>query len=462
MQNSEDRNTIFDVTIVGNIVMPDRILSNCLIGIHNGRIAGIFENDSAELYRDRIDAHGKYILPGAVDAHVHSYSSPQEGFLNATRSAAAGGVTTIIDMPYDAGAPVVSSKEFIAKRSLIEKEAVVDVALLGTIKKEGGLNQIPVLAESGVCGFKVSLFETDPKRFPRIPDGELVEAFRLVEETGLPIGVHAENDDIVKRGVAHERSFSISDPLAHSRSRPKVAESEAVLRALEFAYWTGVRLHIYHASYPRIFELVSEYRKQGVRVSAETCPHYLLLTDEDLLRIGAKAKVNPPLRSGKDKNGLWHMCREGQIDMITSDHVPWPIESKQQANIFDNSAGMPGVEMLLPIIFSEGVSKNKITINDLVRLLSENPAKTFGLFPRKGQICVGADADLVILDPEPRLKIDEKTMHSSAGWSPYNGYKIRGSVNRTIVRGKTVYDGSRIIERAGFGKFVDPRKANSG
>jgi allantoinase len=148
--------------------------------------------------------------------------------------------------------------------------------------------------------------------------------------------------------------------------------------------------------------------------------------------------------------------------MITSDHVPWPIESKQQANIFDNSAGMPGVEMLLPIIFSEGVSKNKITINDLVRLLSENPAKTFGLFPRKGQICVGADADLVILDPEPRLKIDEKTMHSSAGWSPYNGYKIRGSVNRTIVRGKTVYDGSRIIERAGFGKFVDPRKANSG
>jgi allantoinase len=419
MPNSVKADFILDVLIQGDIILPDRVLTDGMIGISDGLIAGIFEAGAVPSCRDRIDARGKFVLPGAIDAHVHCFSSLQEGFVYATRSAAAGGVTTLIDMPYDAGAPVVSADVLLKKRKRLEKEA-------------------------------------------RIPDGELLDAFRLVKETGLPIGVHAENDEIVKTESFRERSLASTDPLSHSRSRPKVAESEAVLRALEFAYATGVRLHIYHVSHPRIFDLVDWYREQGLKVSAETCIHYLTLNETDLLKLGAKAKVNPPLRTESDRNGLWQLCTAGRVDFITSDHAPWEIERKQKENIFDNAAGMPGVEMLLPIIYSEGVAKGKITINDLVRLVSENPARIFDLFPGKGQIRPGADADLVILDPEVKWAVDESKQHSTAGWSPYNGRAIQGKIVRTFVRGETVYDGTVIVVEPGFGKFVEPDKNKQG
>jgi len=462
MQNSVKADFIPDLLIQGDIVLPDRVLTDCMIGIRDGLIAGIFEAGAIPSGCERIDARGKLVLPGVIDAHVHCFSSLQEGFVYATRSAAAGGVTTLIDMPYDAGAPVVSADVLFKKRKRLENEAVVDVALLGTIKKTGGLDQISKLAEAGVCGFKVSLFETDPERFPRIPDGELLDAFRLIKETGLPIGVHAENDEIVKSESSREHSLASTDPLSHSRSRPKVAESEAVLRALELAYATGVRLHIYHVSHPRIFDLVDWYREQGVMVSAETCVHYLTLNETDLLRLGAKAKVNPPLRTESDRKGLWQLCAAGRVDFITSDHAPWELERKQKENIFDNAAGMPGVEMLLPLIYSKGVAGGKITINDLARLLSENPARIFNLFPGKGQIRPGADADLVILDPEVKWTVDETKQHSTAGWSPYNGRAMQGKIVRTIVRGETVYDGTAIVVESGFGKFVEPDKNKQG
>lgn len=458
MPDSGKANLLLDVLIRGDIVLPDRVLTDGMIGIRDGLIAGIFKPSATPACRNRIDTSGKLILPGVIDAHVHCFSCMQEGFVCATRSAAAGGVTTLIDMPYDAGAPVVSAEVFLKKRKRLEKEAVVDVALLCTLKKTGGLDQISKLAEAGACGFKVSLFETDPDRFPRIPDGELLDAFGRVRGTGLPIGVHAENDEIVKTESLRQRALSATDPLAHSRSRPKVAESEATLRALELACATGVRLHIYHVSHPRIFDLVDWYRQQGVQVSAETCAHYLTLTENDLLQLGARAKVNPPLRTESDRNGLWQLCARGWVDFITSDHAPWEIERKQKASIFDNAAGMPGVEMLLPLIYSEGVAKGKITPNDLARLLSENPARTFGFWPAKGQIRIGAQADLVILDPEVQWTVDERQQHSSAGWSPYHGRVIRGKIIRTLVRGETVYDGTAIVVEPGFGKFVEPDK----
>jgi allantoinase len=330
--------------------------------------------------------------------------------------------------------------------------------LLVTIKKEGGLDEIPLLAEAGACGFKVSLYETDPDRFPRIPDGELLEAFRLVEKTGLPIGVHAENDEVVKWATTHQRTIENPEPLAHSASRPRVAEAEAVLRALEFARWTGVQLHIYHASFPRVFELVDWFRQQGVRVTAETCTHYLVMTEDDLLRLGPRAKVNPPLRTASEQDGLWDLCAKGKVAMVTSDHAPWTLDHKSNPNILDNASGMPGVDALLPVLYSEGVAKGRLSIHDLVRLLAENPAKVFRLSPRKGQIRVGADADLVILDPNIEWEFDEKLGYSTAGWSPYHGRSMKGRVTRTIVRGETVYDGETVLADPGFGQFIPPQQ----
>jgi allantoinase len=445
-----------DLAIKGEIVLPGSVLHDGVLGIRGEHIAGIYQHDAIPPHRQYLDVGCQYVLPGAIDAHVHCFSAPQEGFTHATRSAAAGGVTTIIEMPYDAGAPVITAERLRTKQDRLEEEAVVDVALLATIKKVGGLDEIPRIAEAGVCGFKMSLYETDPDRFPRIPDDELLEAFTLIKETGLPVGLHAENDEVVKRATARQRKAAKPEPTAHSASRPRVAESEAVLRALEFAHWTGVQLHIYHATFPRVFELVDWFRGQGVRVTAETCVHYLVMTEDDLTHLEGRAKVNPPLRSTDEQGGLWTLCAGDKVAMVTSDHAPWTLDRKAHTNIFDNASGMPGVKTLLPLLFSEGVAKGRLSIHDLVRLLAENPARVFGLSPRKGQIQVGADADLVILDPDIEWVFDEQTQHSTAGWSPYHGRPMMGRVTRTIVRGETVYEDEMILAQPGFGQFVPP------
>jgi len=194
-----------------------------------------------------------------------------------------------------------------------------------------------------------------------------------------------------------------------------------------------------------------------VRVTAETCIHYLVLTEADLIRLGARAKVNPPLRSADEQDGLWALCAGDKVAMVTSDHAPWTLDRKSHSNILDNASGLPGVETLLPLLYSEGVAKGRLSIHDLSRLLSENPAKVFGLYPRKGQILVGADADLVILDPDVEWVLDEKTLRSTAGWSPYHGRPMKGRITHTIVRGETVYDGEMIVAQPGFGQFVPPR-----
>jgi allantoinase len=442
-----------DLVVQGNIVVPGSVLEDGIVGVRDGQIVGLYDGQAAPPHRQAVDARGQYVLPGLIDAHVHCFSTPNEGFTDATRSAAAGGVTTIIEMPYDQGRPVISREAFLDKRERLEAQSVVDVALLATIKKTGGLDQIPLMAEAGACGVKVSLYETDPNRFPRIPDAELLDAFRLVRETGLPIGLHCENDELV---TAYTERFRASgaEPIAHCQSRPDIVETSAVLQALEFALTTGVRVHIYHASLARSFELVDWYRQQGASVTAETCTHYLCLSEEDMARLGARGKINPPLRAAGEKDKLWAMCADGTVDQITSDHAPWLPEFKNHPNIFDNASGAPGVEALASMIYSEGVATGRLTIHDYVRLLAETPARIFGLAPRKGQLHVGADADLTIIDPDARWTLDEANHHSSAGWSPYHGWELQGRVTKTVLRGQVVYDGQQVLAEPGAGQFI--------
>ena len=442
-----------DLVVRGDVVLPADLAQDGAVGIHGGRIVGIFDGSTVPAHRRAIDARGQYVLPGIIDAHVHCYSTPNEGFTGATRSAAAGGVTTIVEMPYDQGRPVISLERFADKVKRLEAESLVDVALLATIKKTGGLDQIAPLASAGACGFKVSLYESDPDRFPRIPDYELLQAFALVRQTGLPIGLHCENDELVT-GYIQQYHDQGADPRAHGHSRPDIVETSAVLKALEFAFATGVHVHIYHASLARSFELVEWYRRQGGRVTAETCTHYLTLTDEDMDQLGAKGKINPPLRPAAEHDKLWALCANGTIDQITSDHAPWLPEYKNRANIFDNASGAPGVETLVPLIYSEGVAQGRITIHDFARLLAQRPAEIFGLAPRKGQIRIGADADFTLLDPTAEWLLDEAGLHSSAGWSPYHRWRLQGRVTQTILRGQVIYDGADVTAEPGTGHFV--------
>ncbi|MEH7121764.1 dihydroorotase family protein [Bacillus sp. JJ1773] len=447
--------TEFDLLIKGNVVLPDRIDYESTIAIKDGKISHVSKDNTKLFGKETIDASGSYILPGAIDAHVHCFSSLAEGFTNAGKSAAAGGVTTMIEMPYDATGIVCTEQLFLEKAARLEEEAVVDTALLATIPKEDGLDEITKLAQAGACGFKVSMFNTDSFRFPRIDEGQLLDAFDVIAKTGLPVGVHAENDDIVRRYLRKFADQGMADPRAHGYSRPKVAESVAGLTAMELAYYTGVKLHLYHSTFKRVFDFVDFYRSQGAKITAETCSHYLTFNEEDLLELGARGKINPPLRTKQDVSDLWDLIASGRIDMVTSDHAPWTLDRKASSDIFQNASGAPGVETLLPIMYSEGVASGKITILDLVRVLSENPAATFGLDHCKGRIEVGMDADIVILDPQQSYTLDEKTLHSSANWSPYHNRKVYGKIVNTFVRGQKVYnEHGEVVGKAGDGQFV--------
>lgn len=445
-----------DFLITGHVVTPGRVLGDGWIGVRGETIAALGPAGAAPPAARRvIDARGQWILPGAVDAHVHCFSEPAEGFTNATRAAAAGGVTTIIEMPYDTEAPVVAGDVLDRKKDRLRREAVVDVALLGTIRKSGGLDAVGELAAGGVCGFKASMFETDPHRFPRIAHGELIELFRRAAAAGLPVGLHAEDGEIIAEALARWSGPPV--PLAHCVTRPPVSETAAVAAALELAAATDVHLHIYHASLPRTFELVAKARAGGQPVTAETCPHYLFLSDDDMDRLGPFGKINPPLRSAEAARGLWDEVASGVVDMITSDHSPWDIAKKSRPDdIFANASGIPGVQTLLPLAYAGVVAGHGLPILRLAELVAANPARVFGLAPRKGQLTAGADADLVVLDPAGTTLIGPGAMQSSATWSPYDGMELPGRIGLTMVRGQVVYDGSSVTGRPGGGQLVPP------
>jgi allantoinase len=227
-----------------------------------------------------------------------------------------------------------------------------------------------------------------------------------------------------------------------------------VLKLCELAYWTGVKLHLYHISVPRSISLIELYRDMGVDVTVETCPHYLVLNEEDMDRLKAYAKINPPIRSKEDQEGLWELIDCGLIDMVTSDHAPWAKSKKQAPDIFDNPSGAPGVETLVPLLYSEGVVKRNLTPFMLANLLSEAPAKRFMLYPKKGHIALGADGDFTIIDPSITWTLRAEDMHSSAGWTPFDGMEVEGKVTRTILRGKSIYDGEKVTAEPGYGQFV--------
>lgn len=446
-----------ELVVRGTVVTPERVLVDGAVVVADGRIAEVLEGraavEAAGHARTVVGDAGKLVLPGAVDAHVHSFSDPGETFVGATSAAAAGGVTTILDMPYDAGAPVNTADLVLAKRERLAGEAVVDVALHGTVRPRDGVQDIDGMVDAGVCGFKVSLFETDPVRFPRISSDELLDAFSVLRERGVRVGVHAEDGEIigalVRRFVAEGRTA----PIDHVRSRPPVSETASVALGLELAAAVGVKFHIFHASLPATVDLVREHTDQDFTL--ETCPHYLVLSEDDMDRLGAKGKINPPLRTTAHAAGMWQALADGRVEMVTSDHAPWPLSKKSAEVIFDNSSGAPGVQTLLPIVLGAGYFGGRIPLLTAARVLATNPAKAFGLAHRKGSVAVGLDADLVVVDPAQRTIVDETTMYSTATWSPYAGMEFPGRITETLVRGTTVFsqrDG--LVAKPGDGQFV--------
>jgi allantoinase len=331
------------------------------------------------------------------------------------------------------------------------------VGLWATVPPSGPLDHVAALVEAGACAFKMSTFDTDPRRFPRVPDDQLLAAFRAIGRAGGLAGVHSENDEIVRAGIARLRAAGRGDAPAHAESRPPVAETEAIARCLELARAAGVRLHLCHVTIERGVELARRARADGVDVSVETCPHYLLLDEAELARRGGEAKINPPLRARAEVEALWRLLAAGEIDLVSSDHVGWPARRKHGDDVFGLAAGAPGVELILPLVH-DAIREHGLSLALLTRVLCEAPARRFGLWPGKGALAPGADADIVVFDPEASWVVDPGALVTPAGWSPYAGRRLRGRVERVIARGEEVFDGRRVLAAPGRGTHVAPAR----
>ena len=449
----------FELVVRGRLVTPEEVFGGYL-GIEGGTIAAVSRE---ALDGPLLDVQGQLVFPGGIDAHVHVASGERypEGWTRLGQSALAGGVTTVIDMPYDAPQPTVSAELFRAKVERLRQGTLVDAALYGTVRKRGGAADIAGMAAAGASAFKFSTYETDPQRFPRVPNDELLAALRVLGDLGLPAVFHAEDGEIIDALIAQLRPGGEGSPRLHARSRPPVSEMAAVAALLELSRAVSaeghpVKLHIAHLTVPEGFHLLEYYRTLGLDVSAETCIHYLTLSEDDLAEQGAPLKCNPPLRPPAMQDALWAEVLAGRVAFITSDHAPWPPEDKDQPNIFDNRSGMPGLHTMLPLLYSEGVVRRGLSLQDFARLSASGPADRFGLAHRKGRLRVGLDADLTILDPQGSWTVRAAESYSVARHSAYEGRTLVGKVTRTLLRGQTVFDGQRVSAQPGFAGFLTP------
>jgi len=452
----------YDLVVKSDNIFINGRLDDCSIGIKNGIITTISRDD---LVGEKvIDAKGKMVLPGTVDPHVHIRApghDERETFESGSKDAALGGVTTIIEMPISAPPP--HSPEIVKNRmNIADKEVVVDIAFFGAAGTDR-LDDIISCSKSGIVAFKTFLHEAPPGREKEFigltaPNtGDQYELMEKVAQTDVMIAFHAENNDMIKKNISKLRKQGKTSPIYHGRSRPPVVEIETAAKILLFAEKTGAKVEICHITTPEVVELVNEARYKGVDVVAETCPHYLFLNENALNKIGVFAKVNPPLRSEEERQGMWEMVNDGSIDIIGSDHAPYTKAEKERGNedIFTPPAGFPGLSTRLPLLFT-AVKEGKMELEKMVELICENPAKVFGLFPKKGTIAIGSDADFVIIDPENKGKISKDKMFTRCRDSAlvYDGWEVFGIPEKTIVRGNIVFEEGKIIVSQGYGEII--------
>lgn len=448
--------TTYDLMIRNGTLVTPEGLRQADIGIAGEQIAAI-EPELSGAAAATIDARGLHVFPGLIDAHVH-FNEPGrtewEGWASGSAALAAGGGTLAFEMPLNAHPPTIDGPSFDAKLAAAQAGSLVDFALWGGLTPDS-LEHMDALAERGVIGFKAFMSQSGTDDFRAADDLTLLDGMATAARLRRIVAVHAENDQIT--GLLARRAVAAGQVTARDylRSRPVVAELDAIQRAILLAEETGCALHVVHVSSGRGVRLVAEARARGVDVSCETCPHYLVLTEDDLEALGAVAKCAPPLRPADEQAALWQLVLDGTLPMITSDHSPAPPSMKTGDNFFAIWGGISGCQHTLQLLLTEGYARRGLPLPTIAAVTAGFVARRFGLAPHKGRLAAGADADLALVDLGASAELRLEDLLYRHRQSPYVGRTLRGRVARTLLRGATVYQDGALVG-APRGRLLTP------
>lgn len=436
----------------GQIVSPEGIVA-ASVAIAGETIVAVGHDDLMPPATRELRADGLHLLPGAIDSHVH-FRDPgyphKETWASGSAAAACGGVTTVFDMPNTQ--PPTGTRSALAMKLKAAERSYVDFgihALLG----DDTVDHLEDLLEAGATSFKAFVGNTFGN-LPAPSDGALLEGFETLAPLGIRTVVHAENSSIMARRQQRLQEAGRIDAQAHLDARPAVAEIEAIGRVLTLAEWTGARVHIAHHSAADSLYLLRAAKARGVDVTVETCPQYLLLNTDDILRLGGILRVNPPIREPRHNQPLWAALMDGTIDMIATDHAPHTPEEKTRESIWACDCGFPGVETQMPLMLTQ-VNLQRASLMDYVRWSAVAPARAWGLYGRKGVIAPGADADIAIVDMARRGTLAQGRLQSISKISPWHGRAVQGLPLHTLLRGRFVMEHGRLVEDAmGWGRSI--------
>lgn len=454
----------FDLVIRGGTVVTASDVSRCDVGVAGGRVAALGE--SLAKGKREIDAAGLLVMPGGVDSHCHIEQHVSSGVLNAdtwqsgTVSAACGGTTTVICFAVqqrgERVTPAVRAYQELAKK------AVVDYAfhLHITDPTPEAVKEIPPLIAEGHRSLKV--FMTNDAVF--LNDSQMLAVLAVARANGAIVAIHAENRDAIKFMTERLLAAGLTGPKYFEWSRPAVAEREAVQRAIALAELVDVPVQIFHVSAWEAADEIRRAQERGLKVFGETCAQYFVVTAQDTDRPGfegAKFICSPAPRGPENIDKLWHYVATGVLDVVSSDHAPHNYNDPKGKMLHGNNApfsqvpnGVPGVETRLPVLFTEGVGKGRIDLSTFVAISATNPAKIFGLYPRKGTIAVGADADIAIWDPKRKVRISNDLLHHRVDYTPFEGYEATGWPILTLSRGEPVWEEGKVRAKEGRGRLV--------
>ncbi len=455
----------FDLVVRNGTVATAADITRCDVGIRDGRIVALA--DSLDGGADTIDATGRLVLPGGIDSHCHIAQSGSFGvetaddFDSGTISAACGGTTTII--PFAAQGKGQSLRAVVdAYHARAEGKAVIDYAfhLIISDPTDQVLGQdLPALIREGCTSFKVYMTYDALK----LDDAEMLKVLATARREGAMVMVHAENHDVIAWLTARLAAAGRTAPKYHAVAHAPQAEREATHRAITLAEIVDVPVLIVHVSARDAMEQLRAAQGRGLRIYGETCPQYLFLTADDLDRPGfegAKFMCSPPPRDAANQEYIWRGLANGAFQVFSSDHAPYRYDAGgkkahgEDASFGKVANGVPGIEIRLPMLFSEGVGKGRITLEQFVALSATNAAKIYGLYPRKGTIAVGSDADIAIWDPEREVTISIDMLHDNMDYTPYEGRRVKGWPVTTLSRGEVVWDDGKVLGQPGRGRFL--------